>query len=792
MLKNYITTAIRNLAKNRIYTLINVSGLTVGIAAVMFILIYVNYETGYDVQFNNDNKVYRLIRNFNTSTGSRDVGITSGPYATALLNDFPGRIKETLRVTSSSSLITYDEKSFMEEKVFFADSNFFNFFKIPVIKGSTEKALLGNSILISSSMAAKYFGDTNPVNEILQIDNEYLFTITGVFDETRIQSHLQFDFLGSLYYAQNFKYFDDWWSNDFSTYLMLDEGAQIGEINAGLPAFTEKYFGDDWKRGVGNGLSLKTEALEDIYFNNETSFDFVLHGNKKVVYLFSGIAAIVLLIAAFNFVNLSTALSVSRYVEIGIRKASGASRNQIIIQFLMESILLVSCSTLLAFLALETLYPLFLSVVGKAITNPITIELGILLALFVSIVIGILSGLYPAIILSGFSTGKVLKGKPDSGHRGQVLRRGMVVLQFTFSIFLIFATWITWDQLKFVQSKNLGFSYEDRLFFPINNNEFQQKKEVFKQNVLKLPGVESLTFATGEPGGFHDFNVFNVEGQEGTVSMRTAFTDLDYLTTLDLNLIAGRNFSRDFPSDLTDAIILNEEALKTLDWTPEDAIGKKIENIFRDTIPRTVIGVVNNYHFRSLKEKINPLVISITSNHYVGIIKFKTKDLQKLVHDLTGEWNLYADGFPFAFNFLDDRIEQLYMDEKNQSQLFLIFCSLAIFIACMGLFALSILAAEKRMKEMAIRKVHGARVSQIVAKLNFEFIILVLISTVIMIPFGWYLMDKWLQNFEYHIEIGWIYFMGTALFVVILSLITVSYKAFRVAGLNPAIVLRYE
>jgi putative ABC transport system permease protein len=218
----------------------------------------------------------------------------------------------------------------------------------------------------------------------------------------------------------------------------------------------------------------------------------------------------------------------------------------------------------------------------------------------------------------------------------------------------------------------------------------------------------------------------------------------------------------------------------------------RIENIFRDSIPRTVIGVVNNYHFRSLKEKINPLVISITSNHYVGIMKFKTHDLQKLVADLTREWNLYANGFPFAFNFLDDQIEQLYRDEKNQSHLFLIFCSLAIFIACMGLFALSILTAEKRLKEMAIRKIHGARVSQIVAKLNFEFIILILISTLIMIPFGWYVMNKWLQNFEYHIEIGWLYFLGTAIFVIMLSLITVSYKAFKVAGSNPANVLRYE
>jgi len=792
MLKSFIHTAIRHLSKNRIYTFINVAGLTMGISAALFIVIYIQFETSFDQNFYPEGKAYRLIRHMESESRSSDVGVTSGPFAEALINDFPGLIRETLRVSPNNALMKYGDKVFLEQKVFLADSNFFHFFNLPLLKGNPEKALTGNSLVISDEMAKKYFGDQDPINKILQLDNQYLFTVSGVFSKKQLHSHLDFDFLGSIQVLKSFRFFTDWWSNSFSTYFFLEDGVDVKEVEEQFPQFVIKYFGEDMKKGLAKGLSLKAEPIHDIYFNNETGFDFVLHGSKRVVLLFAGIAILVLLIAIFNFVNLCTAMAASRYTEIGIRKTSGASRFHLMLQFLMESVFLVFLSSLLAFLLLELMYPFFIQMVVKNIPNPFSRIADLIIILGTSIIIGTLAGLYPAFILSGYSPKAVLKSKPGVGQGGQLLRKGMVILQFSFSIFLILATWITWDQLKYVQYKDLGFDYDHRLTFPINNSDVYEKRVMLKERLLQLPGVENVTLASGEPGGFHDFNAFEVEGQDEHVSLRTVFTDFDYLKTFDIELIAGRDFNSNIPSDSLDAAIINEKAASDLGWTPEEALGKWIKNQFVDKVRRRIIGVVKNYNFRSLKEKIDPLILTIGDDNRVGIVRFKAGELQPLIAGIRNQWDAIAKGFPFEFSFLDDQINRLYNDEQRQAKLFLLFGGLAIFIACMGLFALSMLAASRRMKEMAIRKVHGARMIQVISLINKEFLVLVLAGTFLMIPFGIFLMQRWLQNFQYHIDLSAYYFFGTALLAAIIAVLTVSYQAIKVARSNPAGVLRYE
>jgi len=790
MIKNLIRTAFRNFTKYKTYTFINIAGLTIGISASLFIFIFIHNETTYDQQFRPQNEVYRLLRHFDRETGSYDVGITSFPYAPALLNDFPGEIKESLRVMQTDGLVRYEEKSFLEEKIYLADSNFFDFFDIPLLKGNKEKALKAGSILISAEMSKKYFGDEDPINKILQLDNQFLFSVSGVFDEKKIHSHLHFDFLGSIDVLKNFSYISDWWSNSLSTYFMLEEGAQISSIESKFPAFIDKYFAAN--RTVGKGMSLKSESLNDIYFDNETTFDFVLHGNQKAIILFAAIAGLVLSIAVFNFINLSTAMSFTRYVEIAIRKTSGASRVEIIFQFLLESITIVFISAILSFLILEVAYPSFLEIVGKEILNPMNTLDRLLNTAGIAVILGILSGTYPALLLSGLAPKKILKGRPDSGPRGQYLRKGMVIFQFAITVFLIFATWITLDQLKYIQKKDLGFRFDQTLTFKISNNEMYENRRIFKERILQMSGVENVTLISGEPGGFHDRFSFKVEEHEGNIGLRTVFTDFDYLTTFDLDLVNGRNFNRDFPTDSTEAVIINEEAAEFLGWNPEEALGKTMQNSFRDEKVRRIIGVVKDYNFRSLKEKMEPLVISIGNDNRVGVIRFATSDIQGLISGLTKEWNKLVNGYPFEFSFLDDQIARLYEDESRQSNLFFIFSALAIFIACIGLFALSTFSASRRMKEMAIRKVHGARKGQVMMILNREYIVLVLAGTILMTPFGWFLMERWLQNFEYHIEISFMYILGTMLIALAMSIITISYQAYKLAVSNPSRILRFE
>lgn len=793
MLKNYLKTAIRNLVRNRLYTFINVFGLTVGLASCMFIFLYLNNELRYDKFHHNPDRVYRLIRTADYKTeGIRYIGVTSGPFAEAILTDFEGIVEQTLRVENNNGLITYGEKAFLEDKLFLADSNFFMVLNFPLVVGNKETVLNGGSkVVISSALAIKYFGDDDPIGKILEMDNQVLIEVTGVFDKALFDSHLDFDLVVSISIIKNLSYFKDWWSNSLSTYVVLKDGKKKNDLEPHLQGFMDKYFGKDFER-TGRKMGLVMEPLEDIYFNNQTQFDRVNHGDKKTIYVFTVVTILVFLIAIVNFINLSSATSSSRAVEIGVRKTNGASRISLIIQFLIESMIVTLLATIISMLIVEVGLPYFSNFIGKSLTIPLSTLEMVFVSLGLVVVCGTLAGFYPAVVLSSFEPSKVLKKNMATFGSGLFIRKALVVFQFGISIFLIIATMVTWIQLQYIGKKKLGFYKENILLVNFDNNEIRRNAQTFKERISAFSEVKDITIMSGEPGGFHDSYSFEVEGFEQQQILRTVFSDYEYLKVFNLEMVEGRSFSRDHSTDITDALLINQEAAKTLGWTIDEAIGKEIRNNFRDNNPRKVIGVVKDFHFRSLKEPIGPLVISMNRDYRVAAIRLQTPDLAQAIRKIEEEWSNHVDRYPMNYRFLDESLNRLYQDEQNQANLFQVFGLIAITIACLGLFGLATLTTQKRMKEIGVRKVLGANLSDIIYLLSKNFLILVLVASLIVIPLGWLAMENWLSNFEYRIQLQVWYFIAATAIALLIALLTVAYHSFKAAFMNPTETLRYE
>jgi len=792
MFKNYLKTALRSLVRNRLYTSINVIGLTVGLSSCLFIFLYINNELSYDNFHNNPKRIYRIIRTTDGENGIRYIGVTSGPFAEAILIDFEGIVEQTLRVEKNNGLITYGEKAFLEDRLFLADSNFFSVLNFPLIKGNKVTVLNGGKkVVISSDLAIKYFDDDDPIGKILEMDNQVLLEVTGVFDKTLFDSHLDFDLVVSISIIKNRSYFKDWWSNSFSTYVVLKEGKNQNDLEPHLQGFMNKYFGKDFER-TGRKMGLVMEPLEDIYFNNQTQFDNVNHGDKKAIYIFTAVSFLVFLIAVVNFVNLSSATSSSRAVEIGVRKTNGASRGSLIKQFLIESMIVTSLATIISMLIVEIGLPYFSNFIRKSLTIPFSTLEMVIASLGLVVVGGTLAGFYPAMILSSFKPSIVLKGNMVAYGSGLFTRKALVVFQFGISIFLIIATMVTWIQLQYIGEKKLGFNKENILLVNFDNNEIRGNAQTFKERISAFSEVRDMTIMSGEPGGFHDHYAFEIEGFDEQQRLRTVFSDYEYPKVFDLEIIEGRMFSRDFSTDITDALLINQEAAKILGWTIDEAIGKEIRNYWRDKTPRKVIGVVKDYHFRSLKEPIGPLVISMNRDYRVAAIRLQTPNLAQAIRKIETEWSNHVDRYPMNYRFLDDSLNRLYQDEQNQANLFQVFGLIAISIACLGLFGLATLTTRKRMKEIGVRKVLGANLPDIIYLLSKNFLVLVLVASVIVIPLGWLAMENWLTSFEYHIQLQVWYFLAATALALIIALLTVAYHSFKAAWVNPADTLRYE
>jgi putative ABC transport system permease protein len=806
MLKNYFKIALRNLQRNKIFSAINIFGLAIGIATCLIIMLFVNNELGYD-RFNK--KANRMVRvYFQGSVQGEKMKESSvmPPVAQTLKRDYP-EVEEATRMRDyGTPKLVYGNKSFREDAFAFVDSNFFEVFTLPLIEGNAKTALLEpNSIVITKSVAYKYFGNEDPMGKVIAFKDgkNAACKVTGVIEKVPLNSHFHFDIFASMSGLAESKE-PTWMSSNFHTYLVLADGYDYKKLDAKLPQVVEKYMGPAMLQAMGMSLeefrkkgsdiSFHLQPLTDIHLHSDFTGDFSQSGDIRYVYIFGAIAVFMLLIACINFMNLSTAGASKRSREVGIRKVLGSVKTQLIKQFLVESILITTIALAIAIVFVYLALPAFNNLANQNLSfsfeeHPLIIPALILFIIFV----GILAGSYPAFYLSSFNPVAVLKGKFVSGKKNIWLRSSLVVFQFFISIILIVGTTVVYKQLSYIQHKKLGYD-KDQVMIIGNTWMLGKNQEVFRQQLIDDPRVVSVSNSGFIPAGQSNNNNFFVSAEEDPnrlVKTLRYEVDENYLSTLGINLLAGRNFSKAFNTDST-AVILNEAAANALGWR-EKSVGHTILRTHgAEKYSYHVIGIVKDFHFRSLHERISPLVMVLAPDAGTLIVKLKTKDIAGLSAVLKKRWTNYGAEDALSYSFLDDRFNNTYEAEQKTGTILGIFAGLTILVACLGLFGLVTFTAEQRTKEIGVRKVLGATVTGIVSLLSKEFLKLVFIAFIIASPVAWFIMNKWLQDFAYRINISWLVFVFAAMLAIIITIITVSFRAIKAAVANPVKSLRSE
>ncbi len=794
MLKNYFLLAVKNFRKQKMFSLINILGLTVGITCCLMIFLFIMNEFSYDNFHKNGKDIYRVMRVGEEGDSKRGIPWVSPPYAKALLTDYPDAVLKTVRVQPDNDLIRYKNVSFNEKKIYLVDSNFFDFFSFRLLKGNPATVLNDPlSIVMTASTAKKYFGNEDPIGKVIDFNKDLRLKVTGIVEDVPVNSHLDFDMVVPLSHWQNTPWYNQWPANGLYTYVQLKPSQKPELLTKQFPRFMDKYLGKFYREN-GFKMSLTINPLKGIYFEGESGFDNVKHSSKKTVYIFMSIAVLILIIACINFMNLATARATDRSKEVGLRKVLGAVRKQLAWQFIFESLLFAALAAGLAILLLQLLMPAYTNFLGYKLPpywNSPRIYVFVIGVIFV---VGVLAGSYPALLLSSFSPIESLKGKLKVGKKGTYFRKSLVVFQFSISVLLIISVTIVINQMHYVRNTDLGFNKEQSMIVRLDNNAIWDKKIQFKNELQADPSVSGVSLMSGEPGGFHDNYGFEAEAKPGEkIMLNTEFADFEYATTLGLKLIAGRNFSASFPTDSMRAVMINRSTAVKLGYTPEQAIGKWVKNITADSLPRTIVGVVEDYHYASLKEPIGPLVISPKKDdRRLALIKLKTANIQSSIERIKKIYEGNASDYPFEYSFLNERFDNLYKAEIKQESLLSIFSVIAICIACLGLFGLASYTAIKRTKEIGVRKVLGSSVQNIVMLLSKDLLKPVLLGTIIAVPAGYFIMQKWLQGFAYRTTIHWWLFAVAASLAVLIAMITVSFQAIKAAVANPVKSLRTE
>jgi putative ABC transport system permease protein len=809
MIRNYLKIAIRNLLKYRFISFINLFGLTVGLTCCLLILTFILHELSYDKYQPNADRVYRVTRSFNnpeTGAISLNLSTVAPPFGPLLQNDFK-EIEEMTRVLQNgTTALRFEDKIVNEENVFFADDKFFNFFKTTVTKGNPQKALSDPySVMMTDEIAKKYFGNEEPLNKVIKINlgSYFDFKVTGIYKPFPSNTHFHPDMMLSfntlndtlIYGAEGLR--TNFGNNSFFTYIRLPGNYEPKKLVAQFPAFVDR----NMPRGNGpfkpsQGTKLDLQKLTDIHLTSHTDYEAEENGDIKRVYIFSAIALFILLIACINYMNLSTARSTLRAREIGIRKTVGAQRREIIIQFLSESVLVSWVAMLLAFALGWLLLPWLNKLSGQNLDMTVLLKWQILVPILaVPFVVGILSGLYPAIFMSSFQPVKVLKGFLKTGRGNISFRQVLVTLQFAISIILIIATTVVFNQMRYMQQKSLGFDKDHIVTLPYVT-ELNDKYDAFRNELLANSNIKNVGRSSRIPTG-RLLDAMGARMMKGdslapvTANIKFVVADEDFISTYGIKVVAGRGFSRDFGMD-TAGFLINEAAARVLDFkTNEEAIGKDFGYGGRTG---KLIGVFNDFHFESMHQKIVPLILMVPRTPNYGRISVKLSGAN-MASTLTGmekTWKKFLPETPYQFTFLDENFERLYKAEEKQKTLFTTFAFLAIFIACLGLFGLSAFAINQRIKEIGIRKVMGADISTIVRLLSKDFLILVGISAVIAFPVAWYAMDNWLKDFAYRINIQWWVFVLAGVIAALIAFVTVSFQAIKAAIANPVKSLRSE
>lgn len=807
MLKNYYLTAIRNLLKHKSYFLLNMSGLAIGIASFVFISLYIIHELNYDRFHQGADNVYRVHVRGQMMGQTLDMAVTASPMAQALLNDYP-EVEQVTRVKESGSwFIGNGDRKFNEDGVYFADSTFFDVLDFPFISGDPSKALAKpRSMVLTESYAKKYFGDEDPLGKRMSVEQDTIFyEITGVIKDVPDNSHIKFDILCS---HSTYKRWDNqfWVSHNDYTYVKLKEASDPELFESKLTQVVEKYVGpqiskflgttmEEWE-SAGNSFGYYLMPLVDIHLHSDVDDEMEANSHISYIFIYSIIAFILLFIAIINFINLATAQSAARSKEVGVRKVMGSTRQSLIYQFIFESIVVAIFSTIIAAIAVFMLTPSFESLIDKQLS--VTLDntaLSIPILLGLAVVIGVLAGFYPAFVLAGFRPTEVFKGRVKAGAKSGWLRNLLVVTQFTASIIIIVGTMVVYNQIDFMLNKNLGFE-KDQILVVRRPDVLRKNLETFKNEAVQIPGVVAVANASSIPGKQRYSNNAKMSEDEPDAPylLQENWVSFGYAELMGLELVAGRFFQKDHPSD-SSAVIINETAAKTLGW--DDPIGKSFINKDEDgTITRhPVIGVVKDYNIKSLHSPVEPTMINIMRGNWEGymVIKMKdVKDVRGTISQLQEMWYKYSYNKPFQYFFFDEDYAKLYKSESTTGNVFIVFAGLSIFIACLGLVGLITFTTSIRKKEIGIRKVMGAKTSNLVMLLSKEFVRLIVIATIIAWPIAYYVATYWLQNFADRLPISPWFFVIATMFVVFMGSVAISFQTIKTSLANPTESLRQE
>ncbi len=811
MFKNYIKIAWRSLKKQPFFTFLNIFGLAIGIAGGLLISLYIHDELSYDKMFVDANRIHRIHADIKFGGDARKFAVTPAPMAETVQNDF-SEVELAMRFRTQGSMLlrkTGTEANIKELGTTFVDSTFFEMFGLNLLSGDIKTALKSpNTLVLTKSAAEKHFPFNNAVGQTLILDNNNTYTVTGVIDDFPQNSFLRDHSVFVAMAGYEDSRIVNWGSNNYQTYIKLIPSANIDDIQEPLRGFLGKYvvpgvqqfmpgITEEQFKAAGNHLIYSTMPMTDIHLKSDRVAEISGNNDIQSIYILSFIAMFLLVLACVNFMNLSTAHSLKRAKEVGIRKTLGSNKGELIRQFLIESGLVSFASLVFAIVLAILLLPLFNDLADKDISMPYANPFFWLILFAAGILLGLFSGSYPAFFMSRFIPVKVLKGARGNSVGGGKVRNALVIFQFAISVFLIISTLVVYQQLDYIQNKDLGFSKDQVL---IVNDVFSlgNKADTFKEDVKKLSYVKNATLSSyfPTPSSRSDSTFAPEEGltdQENAVSMQRWGVDFDYVSTMDFEIIAGRDFDRNFKSDST-SIIVNESAISVMGISPEEAIGKRYTPDMGEENPEfyTIVGVLKDFHFSPFRAEIESLSLHLSDRAYALAIKLESGDFSNALAGIEGIWNEVAPGQPFDYYFMEDSFNDTYQSEQRLGRIFFIFTGLSILIACLGLFGLAAFNAEKRTKEIGIRKVLGASVSQISYKLSIDFLRLVGVAILVSLPLGWYAMNKWLEDFSYRIEIGLWVLVLAALLAVVISILTVSYQSIKAAIVNPVKSLRTE
>lgn len=796
MFRNYLKTAWRNLWKNKTMSIINLFGLMTGITCCLLIGLYIQHEYSYDRFQKKGDRIARVLMNYKFSSGDwKNVAVTSTKVLPVFATTFP-EVENGTRMTQLKRVVTLDDKQFEEKQFMFADSTFFDLFSFQLLDGDRQRALSGmNKVILTTATAKKYFGSQNPIGKTLKVGSDRTpYEVTGIMANCPSNSQMQFDFLAS-FSSLEANQTETWWNANYTTFLLLKNKDGMKTMQPKVDAFMQKDMA-----GQNASIRFILEPFNDIHLHSE--FDsFEPNTNIAYLYILTGVALLILVIACFTYVNLSTARSLDRGREVGIRKAIGALRQQIFRQFLGESLLLSVIAVLFSVAVVIALLPAFNQLAGTELTPSSLLSPAVAgFIVLIVVCISLLAGSYPALILSSFQPVKVLKGAPGkSGSRGAWLHKTLIVFQFGISVFLVVGTLVIHQQMRFIQDKKLGYDRDHVLVLPWDN-KMNTMGSTIKQELATIPGIQSVSRTGHLPttimGGYNMRTAAMAETDNMSVIANPV--DEDYLTTMNIKLLAGSNLSRQDVLDVVDPqkeeiqyhFLLNESAAKALGWTPANAVGQKM---FLDgSRPGVVKGVMEDFHFQSLHKAIQPLVLFPENRGYNLLVKVKSQNLAQTIDLMQQKWKQLIIHRPFDYHFLDEDYNKLYQGEQRLSKIMNLFAAIAIGLACMGLFGLSYHAMQQRRKEIGIRKVLGATVPQILLLVSKGFMKLVLIAFAITVPVTWWAMQSWLQDFAYRTSISWMLFGAAGVIVLAIAAGTVSFQAIKAALTNPVKSLRSE